>query len=513
MAAKGSETTYDAVVIGGGHNGLTTAALLAKRGRKVVLLEKRDTTGGLAAADEFYPGFHSPGVLHDTSGVRHHLVASLGLARHGLVLEPEPPSLYGCSHDGEGLHLYHDPGRAAGEISKFSKRDAGRYAEYRDFLKRVSSFINGLFDDAPMSLGSLDSNVLWPILKKGLGFKRLGRSDMVELIRVIPMSLADWLDEWFESDLLKSILAMPAIRGAFVGPRSPGSAFNLLLWECRKGSAVRGGSGALVKALEGAARSAGVEIRTGVGVSGIDVDGGRASGVTLADGEGIKARLVAASNDPKSVFFGMIPGIAINEKLAHRIHALRSNGTTAKVDIGLKQRLQPKGAAKTDVEFFSTGQSLTEIEKAFDAVKYRQCSDRPILDVAVPNGDGGPVMSALVHYAPYDLEGGWNDDRRDALGARVVEMLSEVVPGLGDQIETVRVLTPADIESHFGTSGGHVHHGDHMLDQLFVRPSPECARHHTPIRGLFLCGSGSYPGGGITCAPGALAAQAILSLI
>ncbi|MEJ2720201.1 MAG: NAD(P)/FAD-dependent oxidoreductase [bacterium] len=326
-------------------------------------------------------------------------------------------------------------------------------------------------------------------------------------------SLADWLDDWFETDLLKALLAGPAVRGAFVGPRSPGSAFGLLLWECRKGPSVKGGPGALIDALEAAARSAGAEIRTGEDVTAIEVSNGRATGVRLAGGERIGASLIAACNDPKSVFFDLLPEAAFTEKLAHRIQTLRTNGTTAKVDIAVKRRLQPRGTDDADIEFFRTGDNLTEIEKAFDAVKYRLCSDHPVLDVAYPKlgpDDRGHVFSVLVQYAPHNLDGGWDDDRREALGARVIETLSEVVPGLVEQVDAVRVLTPADIETGFGSTGGHLYHGDHTLDQIFVRPVPECAGYRTPIRGLVLCGSGSFPGGGITCAPGALAARAIL---
>ncbi len=513
MTANGSKKKYDVIVIGGGHNGLTAAGLLARRGRKVLVLEKREHVGGLAAAEEFHPGYRSPGVLHDTTGVRHRLIEALRLERHGLVLDSEPPSVFACPREGDGLLLHHDPARAVREISKFSKRDAERYADYRAFIERVRGVVNGVFDEMPLSLGAIDSNTLWPVVRKAIGFKRLGRADMVEVFRVIPMSLADWLDEWFETDLLKALLAGPAVRGSFVGPRSPGSAFNLLLWECRKGPAVKGGAGALVHALENAARSAGAEIQTQAQVTGIEVSAGRVTGVRLAGGEKLDARVIAASNDPKSVLLGLIPDTAITEKLAHRIRTLRTNGTTAKVDIGVKRRLQPRGAENSDIEFFRTGGNLTEIERAFDAVKYRLCADHPILDVASPkagNADSGHVFSVLVQYAPYDLDGGWDDDRREAYGGRVVEMLSEVVPQLGDQIAAVRVLTPSDIEAQFGCSGGHLYHGDHTLDQLFVRPVPECARYRTPLGGLILCGSGSFPGGGITCAPGALAAQEIL---
>jgi phytoene dehydrogenase-like protein len=513
----GQTKKYDVIVIGAGHNGLTTAAFLARRGRRVIVLEQRDFTGGLACSEEFHDGYRSPGIINDTSGVRHGLIKSLNLEGHGLSLDPEPPAIYAPVKDGNGLLLHHDPKKAASEIAKHSERDAGRYTEYRAFIDRVRGFVNGVFDESPPGLGSIDARNFWPVMKKGVGFRRLGKHDAVELFRIIPMSLADWLDEWFETDLLKALLAAPAIRGAFVGPRSPGSAINLLLWECRKGPSVKGGSGELVSALEAAARGAGAEIRTGALVSEIGISNGRVTGVTLDNGETIEGTVVAASIDPKTVFLKLLPVAAITEKLAHRIENYRAKGTTAKVDIALKTKIELGGDSGSNIEYFRTGGDLTQLEQAFDPVKYRLCSSTPVLDICIPSAsndgfapDGGSTWSVLVQYAPYDLEDGWGDHQRELLGQRVVETLAANISGVKESVAGLRVLSPADLESHFGTSGGHLYHGDHTVDQLFVRPSPECARHSTPIVGLFLCGSGSFPGGGITCAPGALGARAIL---
>ncbi|UCG51221.1 MAG: NAD(P)/FAD-dependent oxidoreductase [Candidatus Latescibacterota bacterium] len=512
-----SSKKYDVIVIGAGHNGLTTAAFLAGRGRKVIVLEQRDVLGGLACSEEFHPGYRSPGVLHDTSSVRHGLIKSLNLASHGLSLDPEPPAIHAPVKDGNGLSLHHDAQKAAREIAKHSEHDAERYSEYRAFVDRVRGFVNGVFDESPPGLGTIDARTFWPVMKKGLGFRRLGKHDAVELFRIIPMSLADWLDEWFETDRLKTLLAAPAIRGAFVGPRSPGSAINLLLWECRKGPSVKGGPGALVTALEAAAGGAGAKIRTSARVKEIGISEGKVTGVTLDDGETIDGAVVAASVDPKTIFLKLLPVAAITEKFAQRIANYRAKGTTAKVDIALRQKIEVGGNAGSSVEYVRTGENLTQVEKAFDAVKYRLCSSTPVLDVCIPSAsnrdfapDGGSSLSVLVQYAPYDLEDGWGDRQRELLGQRVVETLADNIPGVKESVVGLRVLTPADLESHYGTSGGHPYHGDHAVDQLFVRPSPECARHTTPIGGLFLCGSGSFPGGGITCAPGALGARAIL---
>jgi phytoene dehydrogenase-like protein len=466
----------------------------------------------LAASEEFHPGHRSPGLLHDTSGVRHELLESLNLAGHGLELEPDPPSVFSPYGEGGGFEVHHDARKGASVISLFSRNDSDRYIEYRTFIDRVRGFVNGMFDDAPPDIGSLDVRTMWPLIPKGIGLRRLGKHDMVELFRIIPMSVADWLDEWFETDLLKAALVAPALRGSFVGPRSPGSAFGLLLWECRKGPVVKGGPGALVNALEAAAKANGVEIRVGAKATAIRVGSGQVEGVTLEGGEAVDAAVVASTCDPKTTFLELLPPSAITEVFEHRIRVYRTIGTTAKVDIALERRPKLTAQNQTIGTWMRTGHNLTEFEKAFDAVKYRQCSESPVLDVYVPPGEpnDGCALSVLVQYVPYDLKEGWGDAQKAALGSWVIEELSEILPELKEEMVSHRVLSPLDIETQFGTTGGHVYHGDHNIDQLFVRPSLECARYGSPVRGLYLCGSGSFPGGGITCAPGALGARTIL---
>jgi phytoene dehydrogenase-like protein len=514
---RASRQQYDVIIIGAGHNGLTAAATLAKRGRRVLLLEQREQTGGMSAGEEFCSGYVAPGVLHDTSGVRHGLIRSLKLERYGLELNTEPPSIYAPEKGGRGLLLHHDAAKAGDEISRFTAHDAEQYEAFREFVGRVGTFVNGLLDDTPPAVFGATGGSVWPLVKRALALRKLGKSDMMELLRVIPMCAADWLGEWFKTDLLKALLAGPSIYGTFMGPWSPGSAFNLLAWECRKGPLIKGGGVALVTALENAAKAYGAEIRTGAPVDGIVMTDGKVTGVSVNGDEVIEGKVVAAACDPKQVLLDLVPSSSINQTLRHRIKTFRSRGVTAKVNVALNARVELAGRPGELVEIVRTGESLDDLEKAFDPIKYGRYADRPHLEVYMPAAtdsacapEGHSVLSILVHFVPHELETRWNYRAREALGETVVETLSDFAPRIKDTIQSIEVLTPVELESRYAVTEGHIHHGEHALDQLLVRPSPECARYATPIEGLYLCGSGSHPGGGITCAPGALGAKAIL---
>lgn len=514
--ANPTNDKYDVIVIGAGHNGLTTAALLAKRKRKVLVLERRPQVGGLGAWEEFHTGYKAPGVLHDTSGVRHNLIEALKLGDHGLELNPTAPAIYGLQKGGKGLLLHHDATRAADEISVFSRNDAEGYRGYRAFVDKVRGVVNGLLDDAPPQIFGTGGNGLG-LLKKARALRGLGKRDMMELLRVIPMSVADWLDEWFETDLLKAVLAGPAVYGNFMGPRSPGSAFNLLVWECRKGPLVKGGAGALVAALEKAASTYGAEIQTNATVERILTKGGSVTGVALAGGVEVKAAVVAATCDPKQTLLDLMPKHDVTETLAHRMQKFRADGTTAKVNVAVGARVELAGRPGELVELVRTGESLVELEKAFDSIKYRRFSERPVLDIYIPSAtdsacapDGHSVLSIMAHFAPYEHANRWSYRSRELLGKTVMTTLDELAPGIEKVVESIDVLTPVEVESRYGVRGGHIFHGEHSIDQLLVRPTPECARYSTPVKGLYLCGSGSHPGGGLTCAPGVLGAKSIL---
>jgi len=508
---------HDVIVIGAGHNGLTTACLLARAGRRVLVLEQRDATGGLAGAVEFHPGYRSPGVFHDATGVRRSVIDKLELTRHGLRLRESRPDLLALGSDGTALRIAGDRRRAALEIAKHSPRDAERYLEFHESLDRARGVLSQFLDEPPIDLISLETANTWTLLRRAWRLRRLGRHEMTEFLRIPPMCVADWLDEWFETDLLKAALALPAIASTFTGPRSPGSAANLLLREGAAGPGIQGGGPSLVTALESRATEAGVEIRTGTAVAGIESGPDGVRGVSLKDGEKLEARTIAASCDPKQLFLRLLPAGSIPDRLERRIRELRSRGTTAQVLLALDAPPSFGADAAGGVEYASIADSLCRLEQAHDAVKYRRCSELPALELHLPPADaglapaGGAVASVLVHFAPYDLEGGWTDARRETLADNTARTLERHLPGISSRVIGRRVLCPATLESIHGVTGGHPYHVEHALDQLLVRPSPECVSYRTPVPGLFLCGSGSHPGGGLTCAPGALAAEAILS--
>jgi phytoene dehydrogenase-like protein len=511
---------YDVVVIGAGHNGLTAACVLAKAGRRVLVAERRGVTGGMCASEEFAPGYRTPGLLHDTGQVRPAVVEALRLDQHGLDLVTPPPILF-AGPEGRAVTLHPSDDATTAGLAATSARDAVRWREYRDFVARARRVIEPLLNDAPpdlAALGTLHGGSLGTLLRSAMAFQKLGRREMAELLRVPPMCVADWLNEWFEDDLLKAGLAHGALLGLWAGPWSPGTAANLLVAECTAGQAVKGGAGALAVALERAARHHGVEIRTGSAVASISFAAGAATGVVLASGEAIDAGAVAASCDPRTLFLELAPPASLPVAFEHRASVVRARGTTAKVHLALDRRLEFAAAPGARVERARTAGTLDDLERAFDPVKYGRFSETPALDIHVPSvaspdaaPDGCDSVSLLVHFAPHALAGGWTDAAREELGDAAVAALERVAPGVRGAIVAREVLTPADIAARYGASGGHIHHVEHALDQLAMRPTLATMRYRTPVANLYLCGSGSHPGGGATCAPGALGAAAILS--
>lgn len=509
---------YDIIVIGGGHNGLTTATLLAKKGKKVLLVEKRPILGGIAAGEEFHPDYRTNGLLHDTSGVRKKVVESLQLEKYGLKLAGRRPSVVLLSKEGEGLHLTGTLEKDVEEISKFSKKDSEAYIRYRQFIEKISPFIYPLLNEVPPDLVKLGVGELLALGKKAISLRKLGKKTMLELMKVAPMSVADFLNEYFETDFLKAGLAGPAIYGSYTGPWSSYTTLNLLLSECCARDQVIGGPHALIRALEAAATDAGVEIRTGIAAQKILLDSaGKVKGVLFENREEETAPAVAASCTPHETFMNLLQPNEISYEVEQGITHYRSRGTTAKVNLALNEPLQFKFNSSDEIELARTGNTFDEMEKAFDSVKYRRMSDEPILDIHIPTSsnpdlapEGHSVVSILVHYVPHHFDAGWTVGEKKKLGDRVVKTLEGYTKGLKASIISQEVLSPVDLEERYGLTNGHIFHGEHAVDQLITRPVPSCARYGTPISGLYLCGSGTHPGGGITCAPGALAAEVIL---
>jgi phytoene dehydrogenase-like protein len=421
------------------------------------------------------------------------------------------------SKDGKALVLSADTEKACAEIAEFSKKDADAYREYRAFIGKISGFVQSLLNEQPPDLSALGPKQLWPLAKKALALKRLGKETMMEFLKVAPMSVADFLNERFETQFLKAGICAPALHGSLTGPWSSYTTLNLLMWECTANDNVAGGPQALVSALEKAAREAGVEIRVSTEVDKITLDGNRkVSGVRLKSGEEIAARSVASSATPKITFYDLLLPNQISYELEHSVRNYRARGTTAKVNLAISKPLKFNG--QEGVEYARTGNSFDEMEKAFDHVKYRRFSEEPVLDIHVPSlqdaalaPSGHAVLSIVVHFAPYQLDEGWSDATKAKLLKNVMNTLAKYAPEIESTVVGSEVLSPLDLETRYSLTSGHIYHGEPAIDQMITRPFPLCARYKTPVNGLYLCGSGTHPGGGVTGMPGYLGAKMILS--
>jgi phytoene dehydrogenase-like protein len=509
---------FDAIVVGAGPNGLAAATRLAKGGRKVVVLERSETPGGLSARHEFHPGYAVPGILHDEALVPRAVAEKLGLTSHGLAFR-RPPATYIAEKSGPGILLPGDPKGAAEAIGKLSQHDAGGFQSLRAFFDRVAPLLGRVLSEAPPTLAPGSAGDFWDLARRGLAVWKVNRKDLVELARVAPMCVADFLNERFETPFLVEAFAAPAVASTWSGPWSAGTVTNYLLRECAGGEALAGGPPALVGALLAAARAAGAELRTGAEVQRIRLDRGKVAGVTLASGETIDAPVVLSSADPKRTMLKLLAPGSLPLKNEEEIRKVRSRGTAAKVHLALSGPLQLAGSdGRLDEAIRIGGGHVDDLERAFDAIKYRRFSERPNLEIRVPTvadpslaPAGHHVVSILASFAPYDLDGGWTAEARERLGDAVVAVLEQHAPGIRGRIVAREVLSPADLETRFALTGGQLHHGELALDQLLVmRPTASVARYRTTIPGLFLGGSGSHPGGGVRPTAGWLAAEAVL---
>ena len=474
------------IIIGGGHNGLAAAIMLAKRGRKVTVLEARDEVGGLCAPIRFGDDeeHEVPGVFHDTRSLRPGWVDALGLS---LTREP-PPNICAPCVEGDTLWL------KGGSVEGAGADDTAAYERFCAFTKRVEPVIAAMMDRPPPD----PTGAVWPLLMTGFKVRRLGSNDMLELIRISAMCVADWMRDTFESERLSAAVALPALEATFMGPWSAGSAALLLIREALAAHPIAGGPAALVAALEKGAAAAGATVRTGAPVKAIRVERRKAIGVTLEDDEQIDADVILSTVDPKQTFLELIGPFRVPDEIAVDVRNVRTRGTTAKVHLAIEGELTVEGQAVTHMR---TGESLDDIERAFDAVKYRESSKRPTLDVWSPSPG---IVSIMAQYAAPDAD-------RETFGDAVVDELARYVPTIGEQITARQVLTPSDIETRYRLTDGHLLHGEHAPDQLLnMRPCVDCGNYRTPIAGLWLGGSGSHPGGGVSCAPGILAARALM---
>jgi phytoene dehydrogenase-like protein len=519
---------YDVIVIGGGHNGLTAAAYLARAGRSVLVLERRHLLGGAAVTEEVFPGFRFSVCSYVVSLLRPEIIRELDLPRHGLEILPLDGT-FTPMPNGDYLWRVNDHAKTRREIARHSKLDAEAYDEYGRAMVEMGRFVKPILSMLPPDPTSLDPRGLGQLLFLARRFQRLSRQDQYNQIQLMTMSAVDFLDQWFETDVLKATMSASGIIGTFLGVRSPGTAYVLLhhyMGEIdgafRSWGFARGGTGAISQAIAGAARQAGVEVRSQTEVQKILVRDGRASGVVLKNGDEISAGLVVSSLDPRLTFRRLLDASQLPDEFVEDIDRYKFRGSSAKVNLALDALpdftcLPGPGPHLRGA--ISISPSVDYMERAFDDAKYGRFSRRPYMDIVIPSltdpsvaPPGKHVMSCFVQYAPYHLaESSW-DDQREAFGDTVIDTLADYAPNIRDIIRHRQVVTPLDLEREWGLSEGNIFQGELTLEQLFfLRPAPGWAQYRTPINNLYMCGSATHPGGGIMGAPGRNAAIKILA--
>ena len=500
--------SHDVIVIGAGHNGLIAATFLAKAGLKTLVLERSDRVGGCAW-------------LSHTASIEPGVIRALDLAHHGLEIVRSDVSA--CAPDADGrppLMLWRDPARAAQSIRTFSPRDADQYPKFLASFARISEVLRALSSAPPPSIDGPSGADLFEAVKTGRRFRALGKADAYRLLRWMPMAVADLAGEWFESEPLRAAVAAGGILGSFLGPWSAGSAAVLLLLGAAEADPIatgwfaKGGAAALVDALASVARAAGVEIRTRAEVAQVAVAGGAATGVVLTSGEELQARAIVSSADPKRTF-GFVDPIHLPPEFVRRVQNIRAHGTLATVTYTVSApprftslaALDPREQAAALASRVRLAPDIDAIERAFDAAKYGSFSDEPWVEIAAFDS----TVSAYVQYAPYHLRGTTWAAERERLGKVTARVIGRYAPGFEASVLAQQVTTPLDLEAMYGLTGGHIFHGELALDQLFVtRPLLGFARYETPVRNLYICGSGTHPGTGLNGQSGTLAAKQIL---
>ena len=515
--------------MGGGHNGLVTAAYLARAGVRVLVLEARELVGGCAVTEEIWPGYRVSTASYLSSLMQEKVVRELELERFGYRVDAKDPAFFSPFPDGRHLFMWQDRAKTIAEIAKFSKPDAEAYPRYEAHLEKLAMVGESLLLTTPPEFPPRGIGDFIDYLKLMGRLRGLSRAEMVGLVKVFTQSAADFLDDWFECEEIKVTLATDGVIGANGGPRSPGTAY-ILLHHCMGGvnghrglwGFVRGGMGAVSNAIADSARAHGAVIRTNAPVEKILTQHGKAAGVVLVDGEEIHAPVVASNLDPKRTFLKLLDAAGLPGDFVAGIERFRSEGTSLKMNLALDGLPEFKAFPETPGPQHKATMhlcpSIEYVERAWDDAKYGRPSRSPLIEMTIPTmydaslaPAGRHIMGIFLQYAPYTLKGTDWDTEREPYADRVLDVIAEYCPNIRDIIVERQTLTPLDLERRFGITGGNIFHGEMSVDQMFVlRPLAGFANYRTPIRGLYLCGSGAHPGGGVMGAPGHNAAREIL---
>jgi len=518
---------YDVIVIGGGHNGLVNAAYLARAGKRVLVLERRHIVGGAAVTEEIFPGFKFSVCSYVVSLLRPEIIRDLDLPRHGLEILPLDGT-FTPMPNGDYLWRVNDHAKTRREIARHSRLDAEAYDDFGKAMLQMCRFVKPILSMVPPDPYTLNPRELMKLLFLGRRFRDLPSGDQYNQVQLMTMSAIDFLDQWFETDVLKATMSASGIIGTFLGVRSPGTAYVLLhhyMGEIdgafRSWGFAGGGTGAISNAIADAAREEGVEIRTKAGIAKIIVKNGKTRGVVLENGDEISADVVSSSVDPRNTFVKMIePGNLPNEFMED-INRYKFRGSSGKVNLaldGLPDFTCLPGAGAHLRGAISISPSVDYMERAYDEAKYGRYSRGPYIDMVIPSltdpslaPPGKHVMSCFVQYAPYRLTEGTWDEKKEEFGDNVINTIAQYAPNIKNQIVGRQIVTPLDLEREWGLTEGNIFQGELSLEQLFfLRPVPGWAHYRTPIENLYMCGSATHPGGGIMGANGRLAALEIL---
>lgn len=524
---------FDVVIIGGGHNGLITAGYLARAGQKVCVLEKRPVVGGACVSEEVWPGYKVSTLAYLCSLLQPRIIEELELKKFGYHIYPKDPTFFTAFPDGRHLFFHQDMRKTQEQLAKFSKKDAEYYPKYEEELVFLAEWVEKLIlYETPPNIVRRRFSDLLKMGKLGVNALKLGDEGLVRMVKIMTQSVSDFLNERFESEEIKATLATDGLIGATAGPSTPGTAY-ILLHHVMGGATgqrgvwgfVRGGMGGITQALKASAESKGVDVRLNSGVKEILIKEGRASGVVLENGDEIKANVIVSNADPRRTFLGMISSEHLDPEFREGIEIYRSEGASVKINLALDGLPDFKALPgseladqhKTTIHICPT---VEYMEDAWDDAKNGRISEKPMLECTIPTAyddslapPGKHLMNVFAQFGPYTLANGdsWDNGLKDKFADRCLDILAEYAPNIKDIVLHRQVVSPLDLEREYGMTGGNLFHGDMGLDQLFcMRPVAGWAKYRTPVRHLYMCGSGTHPGGGVMGIPGYNAAREIL---